>query len=186
MGLVSTALSLVREIQLVRERVHGASKILDNHGQELDSLLAMVDLVEREPAFQTASIAAELQNIIKGAEELRIYLKTMQRRVSHNVTRLYIHTLVSGGKDERAIASVLAKLDRAMRGLGVCIQLANVGLTRTLGEGFVAVLPVIKRTNRNVEEVLGAGLRIATLLQDRVPLDGMWKLLHDQTFKIDK
>jgi len=70
----------------------------------------------------------------------------------------------SGDKVERELEEILRKLDRARLDLASRILVVNVGVSRSVRDGFVAAMPLVRSTNRNVERVLDSGLRIAMLL----------------------
>ncbi|PVH75924.1 hypothetical protein DL98DRAFT_643329 [Cadophora sp. DSE1049] len=88
--------------------------------------------------------------------------------------------MTKGGTDEKDLNEALSQLDRAKGELGLRIQLANVGVTRSLRDGMVATMPVIQRTNANVTRVLGAGLPIAKLLEDSTPKSRYGEVLLEE------
>lgn len=88
--------------------------------------------------------------------------------------RQLLHQLAHGSKDEKTLADIMNDLGRAKSNLSLHLQVANVGLTRSVENTIVADAEVIRRIDRLLQQVFGEGrgLQIAELLKDR-PRDGM-------------
>jgi hypothetical protein len=133
----------------------------------LSSLASYLDLVQKEEALQTAAVAESIQNILKIGKDLQQCLDAMKARLAQSSSRQLVHALKSGDKDEKALGDVLKRLDKARLELAMRIQLANVGITKSVRDGLIAAMPIVHRINHNVERVLDEGLRIARLLRER-------------------
>jgi hypothetical protein len=79
------------------------------------------------------------------AQEQEALLGQMAGWRDKDSARQYTHAMFSGKKDEKNLAEVLDRLDRAENELVTRILLAQVGLTSTLHDGFAAAWPVVKR-----------------------------------------
>lgn len=145
--------------------------MLDKHTLELTKTKNTIKLVVDEEALQTAAVAAELVDMDSIAERLVADLKALQSdkgRVSQ-----FLHQLVHGPKDESNLAGIMSDLSRAESNLALRINVAHVGMTRTLHNTMVANTAVVERVDALVQSVLGGdrGLKIAMLLRNR-PVQG--------------
>ena len=141
--------------------------MLEDHGEQLDALFNTLRLIEEDKGLQTARVIEQVAKVHKIAQELEDFLGEMAKRQTKSATRQYIHAMASGKRNENEIVGILDRLDRTKHELGIRIQVAQVGITGTLRDGFVAVLPTIQRTDLNVQRVLGARLSVAARLEER-------------------
>jgi hypothetical protein len=109
----------------------------------------------------------QVTKVHKVSEELHAFLKELAGWITRSTTRQFIHAMGSGKRDEKELAEILDRFDRAKADLRTRILLVQVGLTGTLNDGFVAALPVIQRIDWNVQRVLGARLSIAACLEGK-------------------
>lgn len=166
-GLISQAIGLIQQIQKARADVAGASELLTQHSGTLDSIASYLELVQEVEALQIAAVSELVEKVIVVGEKLKQHLNDVKARMSKSSSTQSIHALKFGDKDGEDLEEVLRQLDRARLKLTFHIQPVNVGITRSVRDGFVATMPIVRRTNQNVERVLHEGLRIANLPQNR-------------------
>jgi hypothetical protein len=78
------------------------------------------------------------------------------------------------------LADIMNELSRAKSNLGLRLQVANVGLTRTVENTITANAEVVSRIDLLLQQEFGKGqgLKIAELLRDRSPRGMPNCLLH--------
>jgi hypothetical protein len=174
--LLGQAITLIQEIQQARETVSGYPKLIHDYSKQLNDLRRTLALVQQEKELQTSGVVEQVATVHSLAQELEAFLEQMTGWRSKNSARQYAHAIFSGKKDEKSLAGVLDRLDRAKNELVARILLAQVGLTGNLHDGFAATLPVVRRIDQNVQSILGSRLLIATQLEDRQDYsDGIYK-----------
>lgn len=155
----------MQQIQEIRAQVHGLSSRVDDYENRLQNLLETLRLIEAEKELQTPSIQAQIKEVIKAGDQLKDWLKKLAELQANSKARQYTHALVHGDKDDKALSEILDRLNMAKAELSTRIITAHVGLTRSMNEGFTAALSIVRRVDRNVQDVLGQHLAIATQLE---------------------
>jgi hypothetical protein len=132
------------------------------------STKAVIQIIQDEKALRTAAVASELAALTTLAEKLVTLLKILDPGEKGAVHRLF-HQFVHGSKDEKALSDIMNDLGRAKLDLGLRLQVANVGLTRTVEDNILADKEVIQRIDSLLQQTFGdgRGLKIAKLLQHR-------------------
>jgi hypothetical protein len=168
--LLETAVGVIGRIRKAYEEQKDLAAVLSNHNSELASTNAVILIVKDEPVLHTAAVTCELVNIEAIAKKLVSRLKTMDPE-QKGAMRQFVHQLAYGSKDEKALAGIMNELSRAKSSLGLRLQVANVGLTRTVENTITANAEVISRIDILLQQVFGEGqrLKIAELLKDRSP-----------------
>jgi hypothetical protein len=169
-GLLETSIRIVGRVRKANERQKELIRVLDNHDLELKNIKTIIQIVEDEDALQTAAVAAELVKLREIEKKLVECLKTLDPGGKGPIRKL-AHQLVHGSKDEKTLADIMDELAHAKSDLSVRIQVANVGLTRTVEDTIVANAAAIDRIDQLLVPVFGEGrgLKIAQLLKDRSP-----------------
>jgi len=165
--LVSTAFTLIQQVQSAREKVKGASKTLDNVSKQLEGLAGSLNLVKEEERLQTAAVGQQVTDIIGAAETLKSFFDRLAAEQQRKAISQFFHALKSGDKDDRELEGILRRLDRARDELVLRISVAQVGLVGNLKDGFRVAFDVLMETNRKVNEVLGTNLVLVDRLKDR-------------------
>ena len=101
------------------------------------------------------------------AEELRSFLDTLAVEQQKRSISQLIHALKSGDKEDKQLAGILDRLDRARGVLVLQISVAQVGVVGNLKDGFGVAFGVLMEVNRKVTEVLGVNLVLAKRLKDK-------------------
>lgn len=79
--------------------------------------------------------------------------------------------LIRGPRDNARLNGIMHDLHLAKGSLILKIQVAHVGLTRSVGDAVLVNCEIVERVNAVLQQILGEGkgLRIADLLRDGVP-----------------
>jgi hypothetical protein len=79
--------------------------------------------------------------------------------------------LVHGSANEKKLTAIMHELGTVKQSLLLRIQVAQVGIMRTMQKKLVANADVIQRIDRSLREQVSncEGLQIARLLKDRIP-----------------
>jgi chromosome segregation ATPase len=166
-GLIGSAITLIQQIRNAQGRVRGASNALANLSKQLESLERSLSLVREEEALQTAAVGQQVQGITEVAEELQSFLDKLATEQRKRSISQVIHAIKSGDKEDKQLADILDRLDRARDLLVLQISVAQVGVTGNLRDGFRVALGVLMETNKKVNEILGTNLVLAEQLKDR-------------------
>ncbi len=141
--------------------------MLDNLSKQLDCLDRSLSLVRDEEALQTAAVAQQVRGIAEVAEDLRSFLDTLAAEQQKRSIPQLIHSLKSGDKEDKQVADILDRLDRARDLLVLQVSVAQVGVMGNLEEGFSVAFGMLMDTNKKVNAVLGTNLVLAERLQNR-------------------
>ena len=166
--MLEQAISIIGRIRTANEREKGLVAELQSHNAVLESTKAIIELIRAEASLRTAAVRRFLTDVNVAMSNLVRLLKTLNPGEQGQIHRFF-HQLVDGSKDEKALADMMQKLDRAKAALGICLQVSSVGLRQTPDSSFVANVEMIKRISTLLEQALGAGngLKIAELIQNR-------------------
>ncbi|KFY97525.1 hypothetical protein V498_02017 [Pseudogymnoascus sp. VKM F-4517 (FW-2822)] len=178
--LFESAFRLVEELRRANERRKDLLTVLDKHTRELTKTKNIIQTVKDEEALQTAGVAFELVEMDNITRRLVAALDALQNDKGRALQIL--HQLAHGSKDEDNLATIMRELSRAKSDLELRINVAHVGLTRTLQNTLIANTTIVERVDVLVQSVLGEGrgLKIATLLQNRpVQDDGTTALTNE-------
>jgi len=141
----------------------------------LRSVKIIIGIIDDEEDLQTASVAAELvrlkdvqSKLVKLLEELDPKPKGSKAPGRVNS---FARQFVQGGADEKKLRVVMDELSHVKSMLLLRVQVANVGVMRTMEKQLVANADVIQRIDQFLREQVGdsEGLRIARLLKGRRP-----------------
>jgi hypothetical protein len=161
------AIRLVNEARKAHERQKSLVDLLDRHAVQLEGINALVRAIFAEESLQTAVVAAELTKVSAAGQRLVRCLKALQPGRKGPVGQL-VHQLAHGTADKETLADIMTDLDRAKASLGLSLHLANVGLTRMVGDTLLANTAVVHRIDRLLVDVVrdGQGLSLACLLKN--------------------
>jgi hypothetical protein len=147
---------VIKRVRKAYERQRELASLLDSYKDELVTIKDVLQIVRDEESLRTAAVASQLHGIESLARKLNICLQALDPG-ARGFVRQFTHQLAHGSKDEEAS-------DLSLR-----VQVANVGLTRTVGDKLVANAEVIGRVDLVLQQVFGEGrgLKIADLLKNR-------------------
>ncbi|KAL9083441.1 MAG: hypothetical protein Q9165_008517 [Trypethelium subeluteriae] len=167
-SLLETVISLVAILRKAYDRHKEFPSILASYAQELESIRKIIDMVVNQTCLRTDNIAAELVRLQTIEERMLGWLKKANREGKGSIQQFSRH-LVHGSKYERTLAEIMSELGRGKSSLCLHIQIAAIGVTRTLENTFSANIEEITRINTMLVQILGhgQGLRIAAVLKGR-------------------
>jgi uncharacterized protein YicC (UPF0701 family) len=166
-ALVGTTFTLIQQVRNARDRVRGASKVLENISRQLESLEQSLALVREEEGLQTAGVEQQVRAITEVVEDLRSFLDALAAEQQKKTISQLIRALKSGDKDDKQLEAILNRLDRGRDELVLRVSVAQVGVVGTLKDGFRIAFGVLLETNMKVDKVLGTNLILAERLKDR-------------------
>ena len=105
-----------------------------------------------------------LVTVLQALQEFHCKLEANSRKPE---MRQFFHALKEGDREDEELKSILSQLRAAQDKLAIRIQIINVGLTGSQRDGFRVAVGILRRVDANVIKVLGEGLRIARVLEDR-------------------
>jgi hypothetical protein len=158
---------VIQQVRSACDKVKGASKVLESVCGQLGSLERSLILVRGEEALQTAAVEQQVRSITVLAEELRSFLDALAAEQQKRSISQLIHALKSGDREDRQLADILDRLDRARDVLVLQISVAQVGVVGSLKDGFRVAFGVLMETNKKVNETLGINLVLAERLKDK-------------------
>jgi len=169
-GLLEVAIHTIKRVRKACERQRNLTEVLDKQTIKLKEIRKIVQMIEKEDALQTANVVIEVNKLQVIETELLQCLKKLNSTSTGTIQQL-AHQFAHGSKDEKTLADIMDDLDRAKSNICLCIQLANVGLTRTINNTVLANAKVVNRIDNLLVRVIGEGrgLKIAGLLKYRTP-----------------
>jgi flagellar hook-basal body complex protein FliE len=167
-GLLEAAISVIKRIRKAYEQQKEIARVLNGYNDELVTIENILQIVRDEEALRTAAVASQLDGIDVLAKRLNQCLKALDPGARGSV-RQFTHQLAHGSQDEKALADIMNALGHATSNLSLHVQVANVGLIRTVEDQLVANAEVISRVDNVIQQVFGEGrgLKIAALLKNR-------------------
>lgn len=151
----------------------------------MNSLKAIIELIDDEDSLQTATVASELVRLRSVEDRLVKLLKELDS-TSKGAVKQYTHQLGHGSAEEKRLATIMEELCQVKSALLLRIQVANVGVMRAVGDMVLANADAIARVDAFLKEQLGdgKGLKIARLIKGRT-LSSMTLMLHKNSFETD-
>ncbi|KAI0445315.1 hypothetical protein F4803DRAFT_166718 [Xylaria telfairii] len=189
--LLGQAISLWQQIQLARDNVKTAPKVLIDTSAQLSNLSDIVGEIEREPGLRTPEIHAQI-NIIKSiATEVCRRLEVMAKLQEKSALRQGLRALSRGTRDEAKLADVLRRLENAKAELVLRINLVHLSITGGIANEIGRFAQDTETTNQGRPKKHSSGHRL--LIQGNEVNDigdqinsivGMEGLLRPTTAKI--
>lgn len=149
------------------ERQKGLLALVEKNLEELQRTKTMVDLVGMEKALQTPNVGNTIARLGSVGHDLEKHLEKMN--IKRGRFRELVVQLVRGQRNQDTLEHILLELERTKLDLSMYIQLANVGLTRGVGEALVVSVAAVDAVNKQLQMKLGSAhrLRISKLLAGR-------------------
>ncbi|KAK1144194.1 hypothetical protein N8T08_005607 [Aspergillus melleus] len=170
LGLLEMAVTLVERVRNAHARQKELAAVLESYRHEIHMTTCIVNIVKNEEALQTAGVASSLVEINKIGVRMKEFLETLQP-AERGTLRQFAHQLVRGSDDDSRLRTFMNQLIRAKLDLSLKIQVANVGLTRSVGDRMVVNVATIDRIDSLLQSTFGEGkgLKIANLINHQVP-----------------
>ncbi|KAI1261631.1 hypothetical protein F5Y18DRAFT_195862 [Xylariaceae sp. FL1019] len=166
-GLISTALTLIRQIDTARDGVRELPQRKRSVSERLDTLVQSLSLVKDERNLQTPGVKCQVEAIIAIAGELRVFYDSL---LGKSPISVFFFTFLLGDKGSKQLDVILKRLSDAREELMIRISLTLVGLVGNLNDGFNVAFDVLRETNEKVKEIAdGRALVLMDHLQGRAP-----------------
>ena len=134
---------------------------------EVSQTKKIVELAASEAALKTPNVGVTIARLAVVGEALRSHLAELAGATGR--VQGFVKQILSGRQDQEKLESIMRDLGNAKQDLGLYIQLANVGLTRSVGEAVHVNTAAVDAVNRLLSEQLGPTytLKMAQLVEGR-------------------
>ena len=168
--LVEIATRILRRLTKAYETQKDLTLTLGRYTSEFESIRAIIGIIEDEKNLQTASVNSEVLRMTDIEDKLVQHLRQLET-ASRGTVKGITHHLMHGSSDEKKLAAIMSDLSQVKTSLLLRIQVAGVGVMRTIENNLVANAEIIDRIDRFLKDELGegVGLKIAQLLKGRRP-----------------
>ncbi|KAI4923445.1 hypothetical protein J4E85_008483 [Alternaria conjuncta] len=186
--LVEQAFRIFDRLRRANARQKALAEVLARHRSELESIKTIIGIIDDEEDLQIPTVATELVRLQAVQNKLAELLETLDPKTASKVNQL-ARQLVHGSADEKKLGSIMDELVQVKTLLILRIQVAHIGVIRTIGKEAVVNAEVIKRIDAFLRERVPncEGLRIARLLKGRSPSnDGTMPLTLADLRALDK
>lgn len=169
MAVVETVIRLFGALQKAQERQNDLPKLLETHRKELQNTKQIVNIVLNEEALHIDTVVSDLTDIDSYGTILKDYLIKLAKE--RTALQQYTRQLIRGPRDSAKLNGMMHDLQLAKGSLILKIQVAHVGLTRSVGDAVLVNCEIVERVNELLQQILGEGkgLKIADLLRNGVP-----------------
>jgi len=167
-ALVEQACRFFGRLRQANDRQKGLPEVLARHRSELDSIKAIVGMIEDVDDLQTPSVAKQLVRLEAISRKLAALIKTIDVTTTKKMFQ-FARQLVDGSADERRLNDIMGELDQVKATLLLSIKVAHVGVIQTMDKRVVANAEAVERIDESLRELVQdwKGLRIARLLKGR-------------------
>ncbi|KAI4690375.1 hypothetical protein J4E81_007528 [Alternaria sp. BMP 2799] len=171
--LVEQVFRVFKRLRDANARQKGLPEVLARHYSELKSIKAIIGMIYDEQDLKTPTVAAELVRLQDVSERLAGLIKTLVPSTTSKMIQ-FARQLVDGSADEKKLSAIMGELVQVKAVLVLSIQVAHVGVVRTMGKQAVANAEAIQRIDESFRELVQdcKGLKIAQLLKGRRPSSG--------------
>jgi hypothetical protein len=168
--LVEQAFRIVDRLRRACSRQKALAEVLTRHRSELESIKAIIGIIDDEEDLQIATVATELVRLQAVQVKLAELLENLDPKMTSKMNQI-AHQLTSGSADEKKLGAIMDELVQVKAMLVLRIQVAHVGVIRTIGKEAVVNAEAIRRIDEYLREHVDncEGLRIAKLLKGRRP-----------------
>ena len=168
--LLEAAIRILRRLRKAHERQKTLAETLERHECQLQSIKVIIGIIEDEETLQTAKVRFEVVRMNGVEDKLVRLLKELDNGSRRAVTQ-FTYQLVHGSSEEKRLGKIMDELCHIKSDLLLHIQVANVGVMRTVENKLVANAEAIERIDRFLRDELGdgVGLKIAGLVKGRRP-----------------
>lgn len=168
--LVEQAFRILARLRKAHERQKNLVGVLARHENELSSVKAIIGIIDDEEDLHIPSVGGELARLQEVQTRLAKLLEALDPKSRGKLNQI-AHQFVQGSTDEKNLSDIMNELAQVKAMLLLRIQVANVGVMRTMQKELVANTVVIQRIDDYLRQHISncKGLRIARLLKDRRP-----------------
>jgi hypothetical protein len=168
--LVEQAFRIVDRLRKAHSRQKALADVLSRHRGELESIKAIIGIIDDEEDLRIPTVATELVRLQGVQNKLAALLETLDPKMTSKMNQI-ARQLVYGSADEKKLSVIMDELVQVKTMLVLRIQVAHVGVIRTIGKEAVVNTEAIQRIDEYLREHVHncEGLRIARLLKGRRP-----------------
>ncbi|KAH6849628.1 hypothetical protein B0I37DRAFT_369468 [Chaetomium sp. MPI-CAGE-AT-0009] len=166
-AVLEQSIALFSRVRQAVARQKGLPELISKYSAEVSQTKTIVELAASEAALKTPNVGATIVKLAAVGEALHSHLS----KVASTKGRVhgFVRQLVSGRQDQEKLEEIMGELGNAKQDLSLGIQLANVGLTRAVGETLQVNAAAVDTVNKLLTERLGPTytLRMARLIEGR-------------------
>ncbi|EWZ79942.1 hypothetical protein FOCG_10320 [Fusarium oxysporum f. sp. radicis-lycopersici 26381] len=166
-SLLDLSLKVITTIREVNHAYHEAPQVVLNLGGNLEAIQEILELVREQPDLQVKIVGDEVARLKVTLEQLQEVHEKMQERAKKNKVKRYARAVLDHDRDSEGISDILRRIDLHQGFLTVRILVVNVGMAGNIRDGFQVACDTLTQVDQRVKAVLGEGLRIRRVLQDR-------------------
>ncbi|KAK4456219.1 hypothetical protein QBC34DRAFT_419955 [Podospora aff. communis PSN243] len=130
--LLEQSIQLLSRIRRAAIRAKNLPTLIQQYTLEVTQTKSIVDLAVSEPALRTPNVAVAIDSLRVAGEALKAHLVVLGD--TRGLLRDFVRAFVRGQRDAEKLEGLMGELARRKGDLGMYVQLANVGLTRRVGE----------------------------------------------------
>jgi vacuolar-type H+-ATPase subunit I/STV1 len=167
---VEQAFRILARLRKAHQRQKNLVDVIARHENELSSVKAIIGIIDDEEELHIPSVGGELVRLQEVQTRLAKLLEALDPKTKGKMNQI-ARQFVQGSADEKKLSGIMDELAHVKALLLLRIQVANVGVMRTVQKELVANAVVIQRIDDYLREHVSncKGLRIARLLKDRRP-----------------
>lgn len=187
--ILEQCIQLFSRLRQAARRQKELPELIRKHLAEVSQAREMVELVTSEAALRTPNVAASIAKLATIGETLYDHLKDMGSASAKGPFLAFFRQLVRGKGDQEKLNSIMKDVWNTKQDLGVHIQLANVGLTRAVGETLRVNTLDVEAVNKLLAEKLGSvySLNIGQIVEGRPrDADGTVALTEDDVASLSR
>ncbi|EXA32312.1 hypothetical protein NW761_012574 [Fusarium oxysporum] len=166
-SLLDFSLKIITTIREVNHAYHEAPQVVLNLGGNLESIQEILELVREQPDLQVKIVGDEVARLKVTLEQLQEVHEKLQERAKENKVKRYARAVLDHDRDSEGISDILRRIDLHQGFLTVRILVVNVGMAGNIRDGFQVACGTLTQVDQRVKAVLGEGLRIRRVLEDR-------------------
>ncbi|KAF4971134.1 hypothetical protein FSARC_1967 [Fusarium sarcochroum] len=166
-SLLEISLSIIKSVRRASEAYVDAPNAISTVSNHLNDIQEILELVRAQPELQTDAIETELVRLQLALEQLQTFHRKLDTRAQKTGLRQFLLTLRDHDRESQEIELILRRIKALQESLTIRILIVNAGLVGNQKDGYQIACDTLERVDKNVKDVLGEGLRIRRVLEDR-------------------
>ncbi|RYP01147.1 hypothetical protein DL765_010875 [Monosporascus sp. GIB2] len=161
------SIALFSRIRRAAVRQQGLPELIEKYLAEVSQTKMIVEFAANEAALKTPNVGVTIAKLAAVGETLRSHLAELAN--IKGPVKGFVKQILSGQQAQEKLESIMRDLGNSKQDLGLYIQLANVGLTRAVGQTVQVNAAAVNAVNKLLNEKLGSAytLRMAQLVEGR-------------------
>ncbi|KAL8371662.1 hypothetical protein RB595_001453 [Gaeumannomyces hyphopodioides] len=188
-AVLEQSIQLFSRLRQAARRQKDLPELIEKYLAEISQAKKIVELAASEAALKTPNVGASIAKLAAVGEALHGHLEHMGSASAKGPVQGFVRQLVSGKGDNEKLNSIMKDIGSAKQDLGMYIQLANVGLTRAVGETLRVNTVAVEAVNKLLAESLGSvySLKIGQVIEGRPrDADGTVALTEDDIASLSR